>query len=390
MSNSNELFNLKLTDIPGKNAQEILATYIKELDSFIKHCSLDENSKLLYSTYLRGLEYYQYISNPRGKFLHNSLKYVNSQYKILSNKYKNLSVEGRVKSLLSSDEKIKNKICEYIRDNRDLKDLNFSLRDFVAFRFILKDSKKTTEKKEVKKCYKLLRDHINLCEKSGFTLIPVRAERLDAIRKQQIYTHNPNEVNIFIPNKKSKYFHKRFTPFVKDYIRYPKKTLYQSLHYCANLPKPNFYNYPATLEFQFRTENMHHNAEKGIFSHDAIYKKNNIFHILNVPTFIRLNNNDELQCLSFDKNLKIKYGQFEDLYNIPYKIFKRVFSVQEQKQILEGTHMPVLNENTARWEARELNYLPWLDYKKYKINHTEAQRKFKQAISKEHYFQKEL
>jgi hypothetical protein len=388
MSYNSELFNLKLTDISGTSSYEILEKYIFELEKFLKHSTLDENSKLLYSTYLRGLEYYKYVSNPNGKVLKNTLRLVSEQYKILGKKYKNLQVEGRIKSVLSSDEKIKSKICEYIRDGRDLSKLNFSLRDFIAFRFILCEEKFVKEKFEVQKCYKLLADHIKLIEEQGFVPIAVRPERLEAIRKRQTYYQNPKESDIYIPKNKSIFFKKRFSNFVKDYIRYPKKTLYQSLHYCVNLPNSNFYVYPTSIEFQFRTQNMHNHSEHGVSSHDNIYKKNNFFHILNLPTFIKPNSNNDLECLGFDENLAIKYVQFEKLYNIPYKIFKNVFSYKEQCQILAGTHIPKLNEETYKWETCELNYLPWLDFKKYKINHSEAQKKFKQALEKDCYFQK--
>jgi hypothetical protein len=388
MSYNKDLFNLKLTDIPGNNSYEILKKYIFELEKFLKISNLDENSKSLYLAYLRGLEYYKYVSNPNGKVLKNSLKLVNEQYKILSKKYKNLQVEGRIKSVLSSDEKIKNKICEYIKDGRDLSKLNFSLKDFIAFRFILSENKFTNEKIETQKCYKLLADHIKITKSQGFTPILVRPERIDAIRKRQTYYQNPKDAGIYIPKKKSVFFKKEFVSFVKDYIRYPKKSLYQSLHYCVSLPNSNFYVYPTSIEFQFRTQNMHNHSEHGISSHDNIYKRNNFFNILDVPIFIKPNSNNDLECLDFDKNLAIKYAQFEKIYNIPYKLFKKVFSYKEQCQILSGTHIPKLNEDTYHWETCELKYLPWLDFKKYKINHTEAQKKFKQALEKDCYFQK--
>ena len=141
MSNSKDnIFNLKLTDISGENSQEILDKYISNLENFLNTTELDSSSKSIYSAYLNGLKYYQYVSNPNGNFFHKTLDLVNAQYNELAKKFPGLQSEGRIKSVLSADEKIKDKICEYIQEGRDLSHLNYSLRDFVAFRFITPDS----------------------------------------------------------------------------------------------------------------------------------------------------------------------------------------------------------------------------------------------------------
>ena len=55
-------------------------------------------------------------------------------------------------------------------------------------------------------------------------------------------------------------------------------------------------------------------------------------------------------------------------------------STEDQQHILEGTHGAVFNKNTYNWEIAELNCLPGLDFRKYQINHTDIQKKFKEAI----------
>lgn len=381
MQSTKDIFNLKLTDISGDYPKQILDIYISKLENFISSAKLDRASYDIYTAYLEGLKYYQFLSNPNTNFFKELLSLVNTQYNILKKKYPNLQAEGRIKSLLSADEKIKDKICEYIKDDRDLKKLNFSLRDFIAFRFILPKRKFfSSERLDVQKCYKLLKDHITIAEKQGFKPIPIRKERLEKIKEPHTYDIDAKEIGLYIPRFKSPFFLKRFSSFVRDYIRYPKKTLYQSLHYCLNTPIIKTDDFSGAIEIQFRTNQMHEHSEHGAFSHDEIYKQSNFFHILNIPTFIKSNNYGILEVQNFEKNLKIKYGEFEDIYQIPYTSFKTKLSEADQKKILDGTHIAILNEDTYKWEVKELNYMPALDYKKYQINHTTIQKNFRKLI----------
>ena len=389
MHNTKDIFNLKLTDISGNTSEEILDTYINNLENFINTTNLPSSSYKIYMAYLNGLKYYQSLANPNDNAFKELLSFMNSQYITLKKKYPKLNLEGRIKSLLSADEKIKDKICEYIKENRDLKNLNFSLRDFIAFRYILPKNKFfNSEFLEVQRCYKLLKDQIHIAEKQGFNPIPIRKERLEKIKGKHNYNINPKEVNLYIPKFKSPFFLKRFSSFVRDYIRYPKETLYQSLHYSANLP--NFENTSQkAIEFQFRTSNMHKHSEYGIFSHDKIYKQNNFFHILNVPTYIKSNNYGLLEPLTFEKNLKTKYDDFQNIYNIPYSAFKSKLSLEEQKKLLDGTHCAVFNNSSYKWEIKELKFMPILDYKKYQINHTSIQKNFRKIIKHSQKLEKE-
>ena len=381
MSNSKDnIFNLKLTDISGENSQEILDKYISNLENFLNTTELDSSSKSIYSAYLNGLKYYQYVSNPNGDFFHKTLDLVNAQYNELAKKFPGLQSEGRIKSVLSADEKIKDKICEYIQDGRDFSHLNYSLRDFVAFRFITPDSKFPNFKfLNIQKCYKILKDHVSISEQQGFRAIPIRQERLNKIKEPHEFDKDPKTEGIYIPKHKSPFFSKRFTTFVKDYIRYPKKSLYQSLHYSVNVPLSVDKVFPVAIEYQFRTQEMHEHSEHGIFSHDKTYKPNKLFHVLNVPTFIKLDSTGKFKVQSFEKNLQTKYGKFEDFYQIPYRAFRKL-SPEDQQHILEGTHGAVFNEDTYKWEVNEINCLPGLTFRKYQINHTDIQKKFKETI----------
>lgn len=381
MSNSKDnIFNLKLTDISGENSQEILDKYISNLENFLNTTELDSSSKSIYSAYLNGLKYYQYVSNPNGDFFHKTLDLVNAQYNELAKKFPGLQSEGRIKSVLSADEKIKDKICEYIQEGRDLSHLNYSLRDFVAFRFITPDSNFFHSKfLAVQNCYRVLNHHIDISRKQGFRAIPIRKARLAKIKEPHEFDKDPETEGIYIPKHKSPFFSRNFTNFVKDYIRYPKKSLYQSLHYSVNVPLSVDKDFPVAIEYQFRTQEMHEHSEHGIFSHDKTYKPNRLFHVLNVPTFIKLDGSGKFKVQSFEKNLQTKYGKFEDFYKIPYRTFVKL-STEDQQHILEGTHGAVFNKNTYNWEIAELNCQPGLDFRKYQINHTDIQKKFKEAI----------
>lgn len=389
MQYTEDIFNLKLTDISGNTSREILDTYIDNLENFINTTNLPNSSSKIYMAYLNGLKYYQSISNPNDNAFKKLLSLMNSQYTSLKKKYPKLKLEGRIKSVLSADEKIKDKICEYIKENRDLKDLNFSLRDFIAFRFILPKNKfLNSEFLEVQRCYRLLNKQIHIAEKQGFVPVPIRKERLEKIKEKHNYSTNPKEANLYIPKFRSPFFPKRFSSFVRDYIRYPKETLYQSLHYSANLP--NFENASQkAIEFQFRTSNMHKHAEYGIFSHDKIYKQNNFFHILNVPIYIKANNYGLLEPLTFEKNLKTKYDDFQNIYNIPYSAFKTQLTLDEQTKLLSGTHSAVFNAISYKWEIKELNFMPILGFKKYQINHTSIQKNFRKIIKHSQKIEKE-
>ena len=130
-------------------------------------------------------------------------------------------------------------------------------------------------------------------------------------------------------------------------------------------------------------------SEYGIFSHDKIYKQNNFFHILNVPTYIKPNNYGLLEPLTFEKNLKTKYDDFQNIYNIPYSAFKSKLSLEEQKKLLDGTHCAVFNNSSYKWEIKELKFMPILDYKKYQINHTSIQKNFRKIIKHSQKLEKE-
>ena len=110
MQNTKDIFNLKLTDISGNTSEEILDTYINNLENFINATNLPSSSYKIYMAYLNGLKYYQSLANPNDNAFKELLSFMNSQYITLKKKYPKLNLEGRIKSLLSADEKIKDKI----------------------------------------------------------------------------------------------------------------------------------------------------------------------------------------------------------------------------------------------------------------------------------------
>lgn len=257
------VFRLKMEDIPGTN-NEVLTIYLYELNKFIRTHNLSKSEKMLYSALQSSLEYYKYISDTNSPFFSSLLDYTERETLALQKKYPNLDIKTslRVKSPISAYNKILDKIQEYIRDGRDLKDLNSSLRDFIGIRRIIsqKNALKNNPRKSALKTLEFSKDQLLFQEKMDFNLIPIRESKIHAIEEPHAYQIDPEEEQMYIPKQPEipRDLVGKFRYFVKNYIAYPKKSLYQTLQYCTFLPFSKQY----AVEYQVRDENMHRIAEE--------------------------------------------------------------------------------------------------------------------------------
>lgn len=134
------------------------------------------------------------------------------------------------------------------------------VRDLLGFRIILTTPNKDSED-TIKLCYDVLNQVINFFI-SERHCIPLEAEK----RSNGNTKFNPKEhPKIIVP--KTNLVTPGFEGNVKDYVMYPKKNGYQSLH--VVIQKPN----GLTFEVQVRTFAMDIIAEKGNASHLS-YEKN--------------------------------------------------------------------------------------------------------------------
>lgn len=257
------VFRLKMEDIPGTN-NEVLTIYLYELNKFIRTHNLSKSEKMLYSALQSSLEYYKYISDTNSPFFTSLLDYTEKETIALQKKYPNLDVKTslRVKSPISAYNKILDKIQEYIRDGRDLKDLNSSLRDFIGIRRIvsLKNALKNNPKKSALRTLEFAKDQLVLQENMDFNFIPIRESKIHAIEEPHAYQIDPEQEQMYIPKPSEvpKDLLGKFRYIVKNYIAFPKKSLYQTLQYCTFLPFSKQY----AVEYQVRDEYMHRMAEE--------------------------------------------------------------------------------------------------------------------------------
>ncbi len=183
------------------------------------------------------------------KYLADLRKNFNSLYSLIDKEYPDLkfTIEGRIKSFKSMDEKIVQTIDEH-------KSLDL-IRDTMAFRLILFGTYSPTELIDL--CYDVMNSIIRN-NNTNFTLC--EANYLPS----QIDTTNLQ--GIIIP-KKSK-INPRYMYGVKDYIIMPKPNGYQSLHAVFRRQKGG-----ECFEVQIRSFDMHVLAESGGASHSDYKKK---------------------------------------------------------------------------------------------------------------------
>ncbi len=369
------------------------------------------NLREVYSAIYNALNYYKDLSylpsaeyGTGDTFLSNSIRIFNEDYEYLSSKYKSsdpndspiINFSGRIKSPLSLVDKIREKVSEYIEQDRDFGYFNESLRDLIGMRVIV-DPPKEIQKQGLQAesdylytvFYDLMQRHgitgnpsSDITEIETFKFIPVNT-RHDPHKANKLKQRPEKEgfadfiingdVKIFIPEKRIPEIEQPCVDsVVKDYCKYPKFKGYQSLHTCIvpyystnveHLEIPNCIIPPkcnsSVFEYQFRTAKQNDYAEHGKASHSLEYKPNNSYHRLAVPFYITfdsledltedsyspqnkptkpINIKNKLRLRNFGESFKKFYGfTFEEYFGIPFKKFRDSFESRDRDAILART-----------------------------------------------------
>ena len=237
---SNDIFQEALYDARSTSIPAFLQLYEELL------LKKDTENSTLHANRLK--QYREEITNP--EYLWELKSNFDSLYSLISKEYSqlNFTVDGRIKSVISTDKKI----VKSINENKSL-DL---LRDTVAFRSMIFGPYSQLELIDL--CYSIMNSIIKYGN-AIFTLC-------EADIPNNTMDLNEDHPGITIP-KKSK-INPRYSYGVKDYILTPKKNGYQSLH--ATFRRRNG---GECFEVQVRTFDMHVYAESGEASHSSYKKK---------------------------------------------------------------------------------------------------------------------
>lgn len=385
------------------------------------------NVRQVYSAVYNALNYYKNISylpsaeyETGSTFLSNSIRTFNKDYEYLSGKYSTddltqnpvIHVSGRIKSPLSFMDKVREKIVEYIDEDRDFVYFNESLRDLIGVRFVInppqeiQDQGLQAESDFLYKVYYDLMDHHGITypkdqplKKGLFRFFPVNTrhdpEKLEKIKerpeKEGFAPYVQNGVKgFFKPAHRIPEIEQECVDSVtKDYIYYAKYIGYQSIHTCVipyysqdveQMLIPTCIIPPACkdsfIEYQFRTAKQNEYAERGPASHKIEYKPTGSYHRLAVPFYIEfdspdtineayydhshlpkkpLNYKNKLKLRNFGESFKKYYGPtFEEYFGIPFKRFRDVFGSQDRNDILAKRKIVVYDEEKDLYSTQDV------------------------------------
>lgn len=222
----------------GNTVPEVLGLYEEELREGGDFSSIAHATSI--KLYRELIEDRRFLSFLRREF--------DNLYKLISKKYPSLcfNIEGRRKSLISSEDKI----VKLLNENRSL-DL---FRDMFAFRIILFGCD-ANSLELINTCYNVMNEIITFYVGKGLTLCE---------EDPVVGTMSPGSEEykkLLIPDKTK--ISKTYLYGVKDYILNPKKNGYQSLHSVLRI------NSGYCFEVQVRTFGMHVHAVDGNAEHSA-------------------------------------------------------------------------------------------------------------------------
>ena len=171
---------LDLSKFIGRR-QVVVPRYVKQIEETLETIS-DPSVKQMMTAYLDAFKAYEEISNMDGEYIKKTLEYLTKEYLYLKQKFPNVDIkpEGRIKSPLSADVKIRNKIKEYSFKNRDFSRITESLRDFIGYRYVI--SVKGNPKEQVNVCYQVLQAQMEFQYENGFEFIPIGEEKQRKIK----------------------------------------------------------------------------------------------------------------------------------------------------------------------------------------------------------------
>ena len=389
-----------------------------DIEKYLVNPDVDMKTRQIYSAIYNALTYYKnisYIPSPEFStdetFLSSAVSTFNDDYNYLAGKYNMpheapvINANGRIKSPIGVVEKIKEKITEYLDENRDLAYFNESLRDLIGFRIIIDPPEYIKNLGEEAECtflyqiyYDLMQHHgladptitVGSTEPGKFRFVPVntryspnKLEKMKERPKKSGFSDSvmTEATHIHIPKSRPPVIEQGCVDSVlKDYVKWPKYSGYQSLHTCVvpaysdyieTLEPPAYIIPPLshdyTIEYQFRTRRQDDFAERGMASHKFAYKPNEtIYHRLTVPTFIafddpeavsedlhspknifkRMNGprKNKIRVRNFGESYKKFYGHsFKDRFNIGFKEFRDRFGYQDRDAVLAGKKVVLYN-----------------------------------------------
>lgn len=230
----------------GKNLDEIRSLYIDKLRS------VEGDSRLACIIYANKLEESKFTLSSKNllKLEKDFKDFKHHLTKWATQNDVSLVLKRRQKDFLGLNEKIR----LYLELDRPIE----RIQDILGFRLILCTGPKD-DAESIRLCYETLNETINFFVENKHYSINEAEPKVDTA------TEVDPSLDIFIPE--DDLLSEAFKQNVKDYIKYPKKNGYQSLHVIIRWPSG------MTFEVQIRTEAMDLFAEHGSSKHSN-YKGN--------------------------------------------------------------------------------------------------------------------
>ena len=421
--------DLNLRHYSGHPA-DVMKKVKSDIERYLSNTEVSEEQRKVYSAVYNALEYYSDVSYIQpaefatdDSFLSCAIHSFNDDFRYLSQKYNPkdptkppvIDFSARIKSPASFVEKMKEKITEYLEQGRDLGYFNESLRDLLGARITINPPQRVKDKGPEAECDFLYRVMYDLMDNHGISIrnqtslspgnyrfinVNTRHDKLKMKRIQERVAKEgyapgvtDGENPIYVPQKRIPEIEKPYiSSKIKDYVRYPKYSGYQSLHICVT---PDFSNYmehpelpaciipPSTydffLEYQFRTQRQNDFAEHGIASHKTSYKPDQLnYHRLSVPFYIEMDGPHDIADNSYgrtvarkpvampaSKKLKLRnfaesyerfYGHtFQDRFGLSFKDFRDSFSTEQRNEILSQKKSVEYDEETGIYHLVPFN-----------------------------------
>ena len=326
--------------------QVVVPQYVKQIENLLEMIS-DPTYKKEVNAYLTVLKNYEEISNMNGDYIKQMLDYLTREYNYLKEKFPNIIIEaeGRIKSPISADNKIRGKINEYRGKNRDIENLPNSLRDFFGYSYVIIAPGQPKDQVEI--TYQVLAAQMEFQKANGFEFIPVGEEKQAKIKEnskketkfikgvkklednkifkgffklketpmfKNFFKTKAEKKGVYIPTSRPDVIEK-YDPYFKDYMMYPKDTLYQSAQYCV-IPF-------AMKKFALEDKDARHNNHKP----EEVLED---FHRLRIPFKFNVLTDDTGQTKvvqkPYDEVIKEIYGHdFYTKFGIYYGDFITLF-----------------------------------------------------------------
>lgn len=238
----------------GRTAPDIVVDYGKALrDSYHNMVDVEHSNELKkYSMYLQSNEFLDYIS-------HDMIVFTNQMAK--DHPEVTLILKGRIKSLIRFEEKFNGYIIDFCNSyykahkvfpsEEVVSEYLQRYKDFVAYRIIVSIPQKNLEpgkdskEEQLRILYEIANSMPKFFRLKGYDIEPASKMVNQKAKASKLMAKIPGLTQI---NK----------PFFKDYVKFPKKNGYQSLHITVTAA-----GRPGEVEIQLRTFDMDVFAELG-------------------------------------------------------------------------------------------------------------------------------